>query len=95
MTAVLVAAHQVVVLCNHENVRLFCHGEVYIQSAKTSLNHFPGHLTKPDFPMWGLLDVDFPDKPPRIRGDSDIWPIQSSSPKPIDGKRGRSNMGLL
>ena len=75
MTARLIAAHQVVVLCDYEDVRLFYHGKVYIRSAAAGYKHPPEHLTKPYFPMRGLIDVDFQETPPRISGGSSIWPI--------------------
>lgn len=90
MTARLIAARQIVVLCDNQHVRLFYHGRVYIRSAKAGFKHLPEHLTEPYFPMWGLIDVD---SEPRIRGGSDIWPIHSSSPEPVQWRAWKKQDG--
>ena len=80
MLARLISAHQVVLLCDNSELHLFYRGQVYYQSTESYIT-----LPQSPYPIWSLIDVDFQDRGPPcdITGNLDVWPIQTSSPKPV------------
>ena len=78
----LISAHQVVLLCDSENLFLFYAGQTYSRPAAIGFGGLPERLHTSYYPVWALIDVDFQDRGPGIESHSDIWPIQTSSPKP-------------
>ena len=49
-------------------------------------NYLPKHPTERYCPIWALIHMDYSDQGPPITGQSNIWPIQMSSPSPIRWK---------
>ena len=86
MLARLVSARQVVLLCDGFEIRLLYQGQVYSRPSESGFRHLPKHSKKPYCPIWALIDVDFKGKEPFIPPDSNVWPIQASSPNPARWK---------
>jgi len=80
MLAQLLSAHQVTLLCNSSMTYLFFRGKVYVRPTQFgfyNLPSYPGYC-----PIWALIDMDYQKTAPPIERDTDIWPIQASSPQP-------------
>jgi hypothetical protein len=86
MLARLISARQVVLLCNSRVIRLFYQGQVYCRPSESGFYDLPTHSKTPYCPIWALIDMDFEDKEPPIESDSDVWPIQASSPNSVRWK---------
>ena len=86
MLAQLISAQQVVLLCNSRVIRLLYQGQVYSRKTESGFDNLPTHLKALYCPIWALIDVDFEDRGPPIETDSDVWPIQASSPNPARWK---------
>ena len=83
----LISAHQVVLFCNPIHMILFFCGRVYIRLMTSGFdNYLPKHSTERYCPIWALIDMNYNDQGPSITGQSNIWPIQMSSPSPIRWK---------
>jgi len=83
MLVQLVSAHQVVIYCTPKECFLFYRGEVYTRSTKSGFENLPSGPGVSYCPVWALIDMDFKNKAPPIVRESNIWPIQASSQKPI------------
>ena len=79
----LLAARQIVLLCDNEAVFLFYKGQVYRRSNGFNFRDVPRHKSLPYCPIWALIDVDFKNEGPPVNGDLHTWPIQVSSPNPV------------
>jgi len=86
MLARLISLHQVVLLCTSDDVHLFYCGQVYFRPTVSGFRGLPRHEWIEYCPIWALFDVDFKDHGPPIAAESNIWPIQASSPNPIRWK---------
>ena len=86
MLAQLISARQVVLLCDSKYVYLFYCGQVYSRVIAFGFNDLPERRKVGYCPIWALVDVDYGDQGPPIENDSNIWPIQASSPNPIRWK---------
>jgi len=97
MLARLISDRQVVLLCTTSKIYLFYHGRVYFRSTQYGFGDLPKRQGGSYCPIWALLDVDYLDQGPPFAADDEIWPIQASSPKPIQWKSWRKqyNAALL
>ena len=83
MLAWLISVDQVVLLCTADDNYLFYCGQVYVRSTSVGFRGLPVRQNVEYFPIWALIDMDYKKSDPHIRADSDIWPIQASSPNPV------------
>ena len=84
MLARLLSLRQVVLLCDNIDIYLFYRGKVY-HTEKFTSGILPTKRPGIEYcPIWGLIDVDSENQAPpaSITSGVDIWPIQTSSPKP-------------
>ena len=87
MLARLIASRQVVILCDNSRAYLFFDSHVYSQLMNNDpFWNLPKHKTMTYCPIMALINVDYKDQGPSITGESNIWPIQASSPNPIRWK---------
>jgi len=73
-----------VLLCDDVYVYLFYRGMAYYQQTSLGFVGLPVHREHPARAPWTPIDVDYQTHGPPIR--SGVWPIQASSPKPIQWK---------
>ena len=86
MLARLLAACQVVVMCDNSDVYLFYCGQVYSRPAKSGFWNLPTRKGAWYCPIWALIDVDYQSQEPPIPSEPSIWPIQASSQNPARWK---------
>ena len=84
MLACLISA-QVVLQYTVSMVRLFFDGKVYSRPASRGLEGLPVHRNAPYSPIWALIDMDLKKQEPPVDPETNVWPIQASSPDPIRG----------
>ena len=82
----LVSARQVVLLLDRQEVTLFYAGKVYYRAVSDGLLHIPKPAGKNIYPAWALIDADWLDSGPPLSATSEVWPIQASSPNPVQWK---------
>jgi len=85
MLAQLISAHEVVLLCNITRILLFYRGGVYLRPANLGFEFLPTPPIGLYYPIWALIDVSYLHEPP-ITEESNIWPVQTSSPNPVRWK---------
>ena len=82
MLARLISANQVVLLCDSPKLYLFYNGQVYTRSTEPSgFENLPERQRMRYWPVWTLIDIDNKKEGPPLSNSSDVWPIQTSSPK--------------
>jgi hypothetical protein len=86
MLARLVSARQVVVLCDNFELHLLYQGQAYSRPTTSGVKFLPKHSKTPYCPIWALIDVDFKGEGAPIVANSNVWPIQASSPNPVRWK---------
>jgi len=83
----LLSARQVVLLCDNNDVWLFFRGKVYFRPVDSGFRYLPRREAY--CPIWALIDVDLKDGGAPFQRSSNIWPIQTSSPRPARWKSWR------
>ena len=86
MLARLILERQVVLLCGPNVIYLFFRGKVYSQPTRSGFTSLPNRKLEeniPYYPIWTLIDMDFKAEGPPIARESDIWPVQATSPNPV------------
>jgi len=81
----LISAGQVVLLYKSPMIYLFYRGEVYSRDDSKGFLFLPRRL-RGYFPVWALIDGDYEGRVTSLGGDSDIWPIEATSPNPKQWK---------
>jgi hypothetical protein len=92
MLAQLVSADQVVLLCTTVYTHLFYSGCVYTRPTEFGFEDLP-RFKGGYYPVWALIDTDFRQHGPPVGSGSINWPIQASSPKPIQWKQWSKQFG--
>lgn len=82
----LVSARQVVVLVDRDDIHLFYRGQVYQRRKGFAFGTLPVRQGVPYCPIWALIDMGDKNEQPCFGGSSNVWPIQTSSPNPIQWK---------
>ena len=85
MLARLISDNQAIVVSIRSDLYLFYEKEVHKRRG-AEFSSVPTHQRDENFTMWTLIDTDALAQPPVIDNLSPIWPIQASSPNPIQWK---------
>jgi len=96
MLAQLISAHEVVLLCDSDQILLFFRGKVYYRPIDSGFRFLPRPPATVYYPIWALVDVTDLKEPP-IPESSTIWPVQTSSPNSVrwNAWRKRNRAALL
>lgn len=78
-----ISARQVVLLYDSTSMFLFYAGQVYHRPALNGFHYVPIHEGENKYPAWALIDVDFQNNGPPLSSTTEVWPIQASSPNPV------------
>lgn len=89
MLARLISARQVVLAYDGTRLRLFYQGQVYSRPAAYDFDNLPQGPDTEYCPIWMLIDVDNQNQEPPIPTGLEVWPIQASSPNPLQWKSWR------
>ena len=82
MLAKLISAQEVVLMCDSVLIYLFYRGELYHRPLSGGFIFLPTPPLRKYYPIWALIDVTYLHEPPIVES-SNIWPVQTSSPNPI------------
>jgi len=82
----LISARQVVLLLTKAKVTLFYAGKAYCRSPTDAFLHVPTCKGKTKNYAWALIDIDPQNSQLPLDGTTQVWPIQASSPNPVQWK---------